>query len=293
MASIHDEEDRIRKELSQGNPPYPDNVDTKYRSYPDYHPAEELIVPDGLHYLGKFAYKDGRWGREAGDEEKQWEKACEKKRGLVVLTKDLNLGEHDPKDPAKLIWDIREDHGRDNNDDNDKDPTPSAAAFYENLRRWIYGLMTMSDSGEMPEYPATKDAQTHFEKEPWVRMNLKKEAGENKVPDPVLRAHIAASKKYLLDQLELYEGASIYLDCAIGEGRKLLEELYGGIVSFDHDEWIYYSEGDHFIIVNSHHPSYPRLRGESKRKEYYNEMRKAVQAFFKEHSNFFEGLKRD
>lgn len=296
MASIHDEEDRIRKELSQT---YPANVATKYRSYPDYHPAEELIVSDGLHYLGKFAYKDGCWGKEAGDEETQWKKACEKKRGLVVLTKDLNLGKHDPKDTAKLIWDIREDHGRDNNDDNDKDPTPSAAAFYENLRRWIYGLMTMSDSGEMPEYPTTEDAQTHFEKEPWVRMNLKKEAGKSSVTTTILRAHIKATKESLKKQLKLYEGASIYLDCGYKEGRKLLEELYGDIVPFgsDKDPWIYYSEGHHFIIVNSYHPSYSRLWGESKRKEYYNEMREAVQTFFKEyfkeHTNFFEGRKRD
>ena len=293
MASIREEEDRILKELSSlGNLPYPDNVDGKYRSYPDHHPSKELIVQDGLHYLGKFSY-NGCWGRKSGDEEERWKDVCDQKRGLVVLTKDLNLGKHDPKDTAKLIWDIREDHGRDNNDGNDKDSVPSTAPFYENLRRWIYGLMTMSDSGEMPEYPTNEEAQTHFEEEPWVRMNLKKEAGKSSITPTILRRHIKESKTYLLKQLKLYKGASIYLDCASREGRKLLEELYGDIVPFgsDKDPWIYYSEKPSFIIINSYHPSYSHLWGESKRKEYYRDMREAVQAFFMAHPNFFKDEK--
>lgn len=275
MASIHKKEDQILKELSDK---YPANVDRKYRSYPDHHPTEELIVPDGLHYLGELSYeKNGCWGRNPGDEEERWKDTCDQSRGLVVLTKDLNDAE---------IWDIRIDHGRKNNIAN---PTPSRKRFHENLRRWIYGLMTMNDSGEMPEYPTTEDAQEHFVEQPWVRMNLKKERGKDAVTYPVLDAHIAASKEFLQKQLELYKDASIYLDCAKGRGRKLLKELYGDIIPFgdDEDPWIYYSEKPRFIIVNSHHPSAPRLWGESKRKECYSDIRKAVQAFFAEHPNFF------
>lgn len=288
MASIHDEEDRIRKELSET---YPTNVDTKYRSYPDYHPAEELIVSDGLHYLGDLSHDERCWGRKPGDEEERWKDICEQKRGLVVLTKDLNDAE---------VWDIRMDHGRDNNTAN---PTPSRKGFYENLRRWIYGLMTMSDSGEMPEYPTTEDAQKYFEEEPWVRMNLKKEAGKSRVTPTVLRAHVKATKESLKKQLKLYEDASIYLDCAIREGRKLLKELYGDIVPFGDDEspWVYYSEKHRFIVIDSYHPTaweYGNTRQRVSEEDYYNEMRKAVQAFFKEYfkehnTNFFEVRKRD
>ena len=42
---------------------------------------------------------------------------------------------------------------------------------------------------------------------------------------------------------------------------------------------------------DSHHPSYPKLRGESKQKDYYNEMREAVQAFFKEYPKFLQTKK--
>ena len=275
MASIHKKEDQILKELSDK---YPANVDRKYRSYPDHYLTEELIVSDGLHYLGEFSYEEnGCWKRGPADEEERWKDICDQKRGLVVLTKDLN----DPE-----VWDMRMDHGRKNGDRNAE---PSSGAFHENLRRWMYGLMRMSDSGEMPEYPTREEAQKYFEEKPWVKMNLKKEAGEGSLADDALDAHIAASKEFLQKQLELYKDASIYLDCAKGRGRKLLKELYGDIIPFgdDEDPWIYYSEKTRFIIVNSHHPSAPRLWGESKRKECYSDMRKAVQAFFAEHPNFF------
>lgn len=281
MASIRKEEDRILKELSsQGNPPYPANVDRKYRSYPD-RPTEELIVPDGLHYLGELSYEEnGCWKREPADEkEKRWKAICDQKRGLVVLTKDLNDDE---------VWDMRMDHGRKNYIAN---PTPSRKRFHENLRRWIYGLMTMNDSGEMPEYPTTEDAQEHFVEQPWVKMNLKKELGTGSLDDDTLRAHIAASKKYLLEQLKLYEGASIYIDCAKGEGTELLKQIYSDITSFSSGEKprISYSEKYCFIIIDSHHPSYPKL----KRRTYYDDMKKAVQTFFEkeEHSNFFKDEK--
>ena len=153
--------------------------------------------------------------------------------------------------------------------------------------------MTMNDSGEMPEYPTTEDVQEHFVEQPWVKMNLKKELGTGSLDDDTLRAHIAASKKYLLEQLELYKDASIYLDCAIHEGRKLLGELYGKIVPFGDDEypWVYYSEKHGFIVIDSYHPTAPCLWGESKRKEYYSDMREAVQDFFNKHSNFYKDEK--
>lgn len=61
------------------------------------------ISPDGLHYLGAFYYTDNCWGRYCGDEEKLWQSFCKLKRGLVILTKDLN---------DSIAWDIREEHAR-------------------------------------------------------------------------------------------------------------------------------------------------------------------------------------
>ena len=265
MVSIHEEEDRILEELSNN---CPTSID------------KDKLVPDGLHYLGEFSYEEnGCWKRVSDDEEERWKDICEQKRGLVVLTKDLNDAE---------VWDIRMDHGRKNNI---ADPTPSRKGFYENLRRWIYGLMTMSDSGEMPEYPTTEDVQGHFVEQPWVRMNLKKELGKGSVRDSVLHANIEATKESLKEQLKLYRRASIYIDCAKGEGIELLKQMYPDIISFSSGEKprISYSEEYRFIIIDSHHPSYPRM----KRRTYYDDMKKAVQAFFREHSNFLKILEKE
>ena len=266
MVSIHEEEDRILEELSNN---CPTSID------------KDKLVPDGLHYLGKLSYEEnGCWKRVSGDEEERWKDICDQQRGLVVLAKDLNDDE---------VWDIRMDHGRKNGNRNAE---PSSDAFHENLRRWIYGLMTMSNRGKMPEYPTTEEAQKHFEEEPWVRMNLKKELGKNSLADDVLDAHIAASKKYLLKQLELYKGASIYIDCAKGEGIELLKQIYPDITLFRSGEKprISYSGKHRFIIIDSHHPSaweYDNMVQRISEEDYYNNMRKAVQAFFGDHSNFF------
>lgn len=265
MASIHEEEDRILEELSNNCPA---SID------------KDKLVPDGLHYLGKLSYEEnGCWERDPGNEEERWEDICDQKRGLVVLTKDLNDDQ---------VWDIRIDHGRKNNI---ADPTPSRKGFYENLRRWIYGLMTMSDSREMPEYPTTEDVQGHFVEQPWVRMNLKKELGKGSVRDSVLHANIEATKESLKEQLKLYRRASIYIDCAKGEGIELLKQMYPDIISFSSGEKprISYSEEYRFIIIDSHHPSYPRM----KRRTYYDDMKKAVQDFFQKHHNFLNILEKE
>ena len=272
MASIHEEENRILKELSQNCPSWID---------------KDKLVPDGLHYLGKVSSEGGYWEREPGDEEQKWRELCKQKRGLVVLTKDLN---------DTQVWDIRMELGRDNNNPDINNPTPSTTKFYENLRRWRYGIMTMSESGEMPEYPTTEEAQEHFVEQPWVRMNLKKERGKEGLKDDVLDAHIAASKEYLQKQLKLYEGASIYLDCAKSRSIELLKQIWPDITpfSFEGKPRIYYSEERRFIIIDSHHPSaweYDNMRQRISEEDYYNEMRKAVQAFFKEHPNFLQTKK--
>lgn len=272
MASIHEEEDRILEELSNNCPA---SID------------KDKLVPDGLHYLGELSYKEnGCWGRISGDEEERWKDICDQNRGLVVLTKDLNDAE---------VWDIRMDHGRKNGNRNAE---PSSDVFYENLRRWIYGLMTMNESGKMPEYPTTEDAQEHFEKGPWVRMNLKKERGKEGLQDDVLDAHIAASKESLQMQLELYKDASIYLDCAKGRGIELLKQMYPDITSFSSGEKprISYSEKYRFIIIDSHHPSawkYYNMRQRISEEDYYNNMREAVQDFFEAHRDFLKILEKE
>ena len=233
--------------------------------------SDELSA-DGLHFGGSFVYSDSdTWGRQPGEEEAKWDAVCAKKRGLVVLTKDLNDEE---------AWDIREEHGRKNGN---AVPEPSMALFYRNLRAWVYGLMSMNKQGVMPEWPDARVAQAHFEEAAWVRVNLKKVPGGAKLTDKVLQGYINEFKDLLLEQLALYAGASIYVDCAKRMGVPLLRELYSDLQAFgaDADPWIYYSEKGQFIVVNTYHPSYVGLG-----QEHYDNMREAVADFFKAHPHF-------
>ncbi len=257
--NIHDEEERIFE---------------AYQARLQQKGLSDEVSADGLHYLGCFDYsRFGTWGRQRGDEEAKWAEACRQKRGLVVLTKDLNDEE---------AWDIREEHGRKNGN---AVPEPSTAPFYRNLRAWVYGLVSMNEQGVMPAWPDARVAQAHFEETAWVRMNLKKVPGGSTLATKVLQDYIGEFKDLLLEQLALYAGASIYVDCANREGVALLRELYADVRAFgtdaDPDPWIYYSEKGQFIVVNTYHPSYVGL-GQA----HYDNMREAVADFFKAHPHF-------
>ena len=233
------------------------------------------VSPDGLHYLGDFYYTNGCWGRDCGDEEEKWYQYCNRKRGLVVLTKELN---------DEKAWDIREEHARKNGIE---EPMPSMQyPFYRNLRRWIYGLLNMNSDGLIPEYPPTNIAQECFETKPWVRVNLKKVPGGSSIDNGLLDQYVDKFRSPLLKQLVIYKDASIYLDCTRRRGIVLLSELYPDLKPFGegNDKWIYFSEKHHFIIVNSYHPSYRHFSGGEE--AYYNRMRKAICSFFQGYPDF-------
>ncbi len=259
METIHEQEERIFEE---------------YQKCLAHLGKNREISPDGLHYLGDLYDSNNFWERDCGDEEKHWQLFCERKRGLVILTKDLN---------DSTAWDIRGEHAR---KDGVEEPTPVMhPAFYRNLRRWIYGLLNMDSDGLMPEYPDTITAQDWFEKKPWVRVNLKKVPGGSSIDNGVLTEYVDTFRNLLLRQLEIYKDASIYLDCTCRSGIGLLRELYPDIKAFGDgdDEWIYFSGKHHFIIVNSYHPSGCIRGGEE---AYYNSMRNAIHSFFQEYPNF-------
>lgn len=251
-----------------------DRENTLFEQYKAQLEPHQKFSEDGLHYLGDFFHHNECWGRDIGNEEELWNLFCRKGRGLVIITKDLN---------DTTAWDIREEHGRVNKYKNAV-PT-NCYAFYRNLRCWIYGLLNMDSSGQMPEFPDTIIAQSCFENSPWVRINLKKVPGGSSILYDTLSAYVNKFHDILIEQLKIYQGASIYIDCSRKYGIGLLKEIYPDIIPYGNgnDEWIYYSVKQRFIIVNSYHPAYRFYGGE---KAYYNRMRAAVKAFFDEHPGF-------
>ena len=236
------------------------------------------ISYDGLHFLGDIFIKDGCWGRMEGNEEEMWFKACARRKGLVIITKELN----DPGNP----WDIRLETAR----RNFVEPAvPSGILFYKNLRNWVYCLLNIDGRGKTPDCPSVEVAQEWFENSPMVRINIKKSPGEGSTKYKSL-SRIYEDKNMhslLKEQLELYKDASIYLDCTRKWGIAYLMELYPDLRSFGDgdDEWIYYSEENKFIVINSYHPSYRLLNGDYA-DEYYRKMQFAIRCFFKDKPNF-------
>lgn len=143
----------------------------------------------------------------------------------------------------------------------------------------------MDNKGNIPNFPDIETAQESFETKPWVRVNLKKVPGGSSIDNGLLALYVDKFRSLLQKQLVIYKDASIYLDCTRRCGIDLLRELYPDIKAFGDgdDEWIYFSEKHHFIIVNSYHPSYPVSGGEE---AYYNRMRNAIHSFFQEYPNF-------
>lgn len=190
--------------------------------------------------MGAFYYTNNCWGRYCGDEEKLWQSFCKLKRGLVILTKDLN---------DSIAWDIREEHARKNGIE---EPTPSMQyAFYRNLRRWIYGLLNMNSDGLIPEYPSTIIAQECFETNPWVRVNLKKVPGGSSIYNGLLAQYVDKFRSLLLKQLVIYKDASIYLDCTRRRGIVLLSELYPDLKPFGEGNQIEASGLFFFLLIHS------------------------------------------
>lgn len=98
--------------------------------------------------------------------------------------------------------------------------------------------------------------------------------------------------RVLIEQLKIYQDASIYIDCSRKYGIGLLKEIYQDIIPYGigNDEWIYYSAKQRFIIINSYHPAYRFYGGE---KAYYNRMRDAVKKFFDNYPDFLTFQKKE
>ncbi|MGV4530151.1 hypothetical protein [Ornithobacterium rhinotracheale] len=265
-----------------------ENLKSKLKDCKSIHEAEDLIIElwseqaktndvssDGLHYLGDFYYKNGYWGREKGNEEEEWNKWCEDKRGLVIITKELN---------DNFAWDLRIDHFR---KDGVETPQPNTQSkFCSNMRTWVYGLQNISTNGDMPDFPEISVSQHHFETAPWVRVNLKKTPGGSSISQQALSDTVNEYKTLLISQFELYDGASIYLDCANGSGLILLKDLYQDIKQFKSNGRVYFSPENKKIVIKSWHPSYPELWSDSSKRDYYNELARELKEFFSENPDF-------
>ncbi len=253
------------------------------------------FVPDGLLNKGEITYTDQCWGREPGNEEELWENIYPR---VLFLTKDQN--DKDKKDEnAEAGWDIRKETGRKNG--TGVNNIKIASRFYHNYMLWFYGLHHTTAEG-YPPYNDIKDIDTtirlFFDREPVVRMNVKKEVGGSSLSYGLLKYNLDKYKDFIVRQMALYD-ADIIVCCGgarltcehnednynIGQLSKFVKDYY--LPDFQkfrnsEDDWIYWSEKQHKVVIDSYHPSVRGLSYENM----YTGLVKNYQSFLKEHPSF-------
>ena len=146
----------------------------------------------------------------------------------------------------------------------------TGAPFKRKLNRWVYGIYK-EYRGEYPSFEEVKDYKKmglFYEQTPLVRINCKIELGTNCVKNEVLKESMESNKSFLIKQIKLYKAniilcfGNIILNFLKENYLKDIREVEGS------EGWIYYSENENIIIINSYHPSYTRYTDEW----FYNEL---------------------
>ena len=211
------------------------------------------IAPDGLLYRGAFSYEDGYWSRRPGDEEGRWERA---ERRVLILTKDLNDEE---------AWDVRCETGRRNF--SGKETVAVSAAFYKNLMRWVYGLLTADGEGRTVPFEVADRQEVFrpfYDEAAVARVNCKKQVGGSLLGNGALRWYLERYGDLLGRQIGLYD-AEILLCCG---GSGLIRDFVRERCLPDLrrvNDWMHASPSTGKLVVDSWHPSY---RGETHRGMY-------------------------
>lgn len=242
-----------------------DDIKTKEKNLFDkwaqsLHLSTQDFCPNGgLLFRGDFYLNEPdengiyTWGRKPGDENRLWCNSCKR---LMILTKDLNDNE---------LWDIRQESGG-------RFPMPvklipqekelqyKGVSFYRRLNRWVFGIYKENHG----IYPQFKDVQDYnivgrfYETTPLVRINCKRENGKSSVSNNELKRAMWVDKEFLIEQLRLYR-ANIILCCGCSDNiipnfvkKNYLNDL--DVIEGTGD-WIYFSEKEMIIVINSYHPS--------------------------------------
>ena len=216
---------------------------------------DSVFVRDGLMFRGAISYRDdGIWIRESANESELWNNASPR---IMLITKDFN----DPDGhTADDVLDLRNETMRTNFTGEDNVST-SQLRFHKNLMYQVYGLGNYKD-GHCPKWDDLKldTCRMFYETYPLVRINVKKQGGSGSVPDPVISQYIDTYKDYLNRQIRLFDA-----DIIVCYGRVIfdyvIQEFFPDITKLESDPWVYFSEEQQKVVINSFHPSFrPKSR---------------------------------
>lgn len=241
------------------------------RSKDSNHGGREFFAPDGLCFRGQINYSDaGYWYRGAGKEEQQWDNAQYK---VMLITKDIN---------GSKPWDIREETGRTNH--SGEDNVKITARFYQNYMLWVYGILNTLKSGSTPDFEEINTGEIlykFYDSVPLVRLNCKKQIGENTISNLTLNSYIETYKDLLLEQISLYDANIIICGGGSSSIKDFVCDNY--LNGYERiNSWVYYSKESEKVVIDSYHPSYYGLS----QYEIYRRMMEAFGEFMLKYPEF-------
>ncbi len=209
---------------------------------------EKAFVYDGLLRRGDIYYEDKIWKRESAKESESWNNSFPR---IMLITKDYN--DKDKHEPGDKI-DLRDETLR-QNDTGEDDVRTSPLPFHRNMMYHVFGIGKYKDGHCTNWGKLDPDkCRRYYERCPLVRINVKKQAGGGKVPDSTIRKYIERYKRYLNQQILLFDA-----DIIVCYGRVIfnyvIQEFFPDIEISEEDPWVYFSSEKQKVIINSYHPS--------------------------------------
>lgn len=261
--------------------------------YPECPDVGVYFANDGIMFKGDFEaepkrYDNGqtgfRWKRNPNLKENElWANAPLR---ILFLTKDQNTS-------GDVAWDVRSETFRypDFNYKPEDLRLHTQSAFIRNLVYSLYGIMkTTSDSPMKSDVFSNEKALEFADKQIFARINCKKEVGEDKCHNDILKKAIDNDKICLKEQI-INLDADIFFCCGYSESTErtgshilnFLNEIGYNFVQDskeDTGEWIYYDKKNNKVAINSYHLSYSAFD--------YNGLITAYSKFLKNYPNFMK-----
>ena len=227
--------------------------------------GEKKFAYDGIMYRGKNYDCERSSNKEI--ENKLWNEA---RLRILFITKDQPAGDAE-------AWDVRGELG------------DLSYAFFRNLMYQLYGLHNTTSKHKADYTFTNEEAEELYSKSAIARINVKKEAGTNSLPNYILRKYLERDGEFLKEQIENLD-ADIIVCCGYSDS---VEDTGNLILNFlikvckykfkRYNDWIYYDKDKKKIAINNWHLS---VRKSSE--DMYNSLTDAYYQFLKEYPNFIK-----
>lgn len=204
---------------------------------------------DGIMYRGDFEVLSEKCfaRKPSGTESSDWEDSMR----IAILTKDQNAG-------GEGSWDTCSETGRER-----MEKAAIQRVFFRNLMYCLHALTSVKPD-HVPQLPSTEEMLRTYDSTPHARINVKKNAGNSKLENRILKEYLEKDQGFIMKQIENLEPRIIvccgYSGNIKGTGNMILNFLNEHGYTFEqqtNEGWIYYDRARNVVAINTYHFAYP------------------------------------